>query len=54
MEIKLHPSNMNRKDGSSLSKSWKPLICSLKEQEQSLAEDMVHASIQPSSARGSY
>jgi hypothetical protein len=29
-EIELHPNNMNRKDGLHLSRSWKPLIRSLK------------------------
>jgi hypothetical protein len=29
-EIKLHPNNMNREDGLSLSQLWKPLIHSLK------------------------
>jgi hypothetical protein len=30
-EIELHPNNMNREDGSYLSKSLKPLICSLRD-----------------------
>jgi hypothetical protein len=30
IEIKLHPNNTNREVGFCLSKSWKPLICSLK------------------------
>jgi hypothetical protein len=30
IEIELHPNSMNRKVGFCLSKSWKPLICSLK------------------------
>jgi hypothetical protein len=30
IENELHPNNMNRKAGFCLSKSWKPLICSLK------------------------
>jgi hypothetical protein len=30
IEIELHPNNMNRLVGFILSKSWKPLICSLK------------------------
>jgi hypothetical protein len=29
-EIEHHPNSMNREDGSCLSKSWKPLICSMK------------------------
>jgi hypothetical protein len=31
IEIELHPNNMNRKTGFCLSKSWKPLVCSVKE-----------------------
>jgi hypothetical protein len=31
IEIELHPNSMNREDGFYLSKSWKPLICSLKD-----------------------
>jgi hypothetical protein len=30
IEIEFHPNNMNREVGFYLSKSWKPLICSLK------------------------
>jgi hypothetical protein len=31
IEIKLHPDNMDREDGFSLSQAWKPLIRDLKE-----------------------
>jgi hypothetical protein len=30
IEIELHPNNMKRETGFCLSKSWKPLACSLK------------------------
>jgi hypothetical protein len=30
MQNKFHPNDMNREDGFSLSRSWKPLICILK------------------------
>jgi hypothetical protein len=30
IEIELHPYNMNKEEGFRLSKSWKPLICTLK------------------------
>jgi hypothetical protein len=33
IEIELHPNNMSREVGFCLSKSWKPLICSLKKPE---------------------
>jgi hypothetical protein len=33
IEIQLHPNNMNREDGFCLSKSWKPLIYSLKDKQ---------------------
>jgi hypothetical protein len=34
IEIELHRNNMNREDGFCLSKSWKPLICSLKDRRK--------------------
>jgi hypothetical protein len=33
-ETELHPNNMNRENGFCLSKSWKPLICSLKDRRK--------------------
>jgi hypothetical protein len=40
IEIKLHPNNMNREDGFSLSRSWKPLINNLREWKQALTKNM--------------
>jgi predicted GIY-YIG superfamily endonuclease len=39
IEIELHPNNMNREDGFSLSQAWKPLICDLKEWRESLTKE---------------
>jgi hypothetical protein len=37
VEIKLHPNNLNREDGFSLSRTWKPLIDGLKKCKQALS-----------------
>jgi hypothetical protein len=39
IEIELHPDNMNREDGFSLSRALKPLIRDLKERRQSLTKE---------------
>jgi len=38
-EIELYPDNLNREEGSSLSKSWKPLLETLKEQKRAIFKE---------------
>jgi hypothetical protein len=40
IENELHSDNMNRQDGFSVSRSWKPLFRDLKEQRQALTKNM--------------
>jgi hypothetical protein len=43
MEIELHPDNMNREDGFSLSKVWKPLILDLNNGEILIPKNQHHS-----------
>jgi hypothetical protein len=44
-EIEFHSNNMNKEVGFCLSKSWKPLICSLKKPEHDARSTRLHRSI---------
>jgi hypothetical protein len=38
-DTELHPENMNREEGPSLSKPWKPFLQTLKEQEKAPSKE---------------
>jgi hypothetical protein len=44
IKTELHPNNINREYGFSLSKSWKPLIHDLREQNPALNKNTMHSS----------
>lgn len=54
IEIQLHPNNMDRADGFSLSSSGKPLIHGMKEQKGEPTTDRAHTYLHPCSAHGPY
>jgi hypothetical protein len=39
IETELHPDNMNRERGISLTKSWKPYLQTMKEQKKALSKE---------------